>query len=107
MIRGSGRTTEQILTAPYKAVYVWCNGHPDYVRRLCRDLGRSDLRVVGPDYIVDRRYYGQNTPCVFDHAFFEHATGQVWNAWHEYTFWERSRPWNVVFLEFVFIDYVL
>ena len=68
--RGTGRTTEQMRTAPANAVFIWCNGVIDYPRRLARFLGRPDLMVVSPAAATDWRSYPHfyKRPVVLDHA---------------------------------------
>lgn len=68
-MRGNGSTTNQMLSAPMGAIFVWCNGHLDYPCRLARELNRGDLEVVSPDWLTDRRWAGrQLTGIVVDHA---------------------------------------
>jgi hypothetical protein len=64
-LRGTGRTTRQMLDAPKGALYVWCNKHLDYPRALARHLGRADLVVVSPSY--ERRGYS-SALVILDHA---------------------------------------
>lgn len=47
--RQTGRTSEQLATAPPGALFIWCNGHLDYPRALALKLGRDDLRVLSPE----------------------------------------------------------
>lgn len=66
--RGSGKTRNQLLNAPREAVFVWANGHLDYPRRLAAQLGRSDIKIVSPDWVVDRRWVGtEMTAVILDH----------------------------------------
>ena len=44
-LRGTGFTSRQMENAPDGAVFVWCNGHLDYPKRLAEHLGRKDLRI--------------------------------------------------------------
>lgn len=44
--RGSGNTTRQMKSAPIGTVFVWCNGHIDYPKRLSVSLQRSDLKIL-------------------------------------------------------------
>jgi hypothetical protein len=67
--RGSGRTTQQMQRAPKGAIYIWCNSHLDYPKRLASQLGRQDLVLVRPDWLSDRRYMGQRlSGIIIDHA---------------------------------------
>lgn len=44
--RGSGRTTRQMENAPIGAVFVWCNDHIDWPKRLALSIQRSDLKIL-------------------------------------------------------------
>lgn len=67
--RGTGRTTLMMLHAPPHAVFVWCSDFVDYPRRLAQQIGRSDLEIVGPSWLTDRRFAGRNlSGVVVDHA---------------------------------------
>jgi hypothetical protein len=56
--RQSGKTTRAMLDAPRDAVFVWCNHHLDYPKRLAHHLGREDLKIVSPEWIIDRQWMG-------------------------------------------------
>lgn len=56
--RGTGRTTRQMQQAPIGAVYIWCNNLLDYPKRLADKLGRSDLKIVGTEWLENRRWRG-------------------------------------------------
>ncbi len=58
--RGSGKTTRAMLAAPKDAVFIWCNHHLDYLKRLVKHLGRDDLRIVSPEWIEDERWAGMD-----------------------------------------------
>lgn len=66
--RRTGRTTAAMLAAPRGAIYVWCNGHLGYPRDLAKKLGRDDLQIVGPDYVIQYRFAGLKVPVATDHA---------------------------------------
>lgn len=75
--RGSGRTSNAMNQAPENAVYVWCDRHLDYPKRLARHLGRSDLQIVRPEWIVNERWRGQMfSGIIVDHAFWRSSS---WN----------------------------
>ena len=69
-LRGTGRTTRQMLAAPIGALFVSCHvGALDYDRRLARKHGREDLKIVPFSYINGRRYMGLKLySVVVDHA---------------------------------------
>lgn len=65
-----GATTRLMLAAPLGAIYVWCNSHLDYPRRLARHLNREDL-IVEPLNILfnPARIAGRSQSyVVLDHA---------------------------------------
>lgn len=67
--RGSGHTTRQMVAAPKGAVFVWVNSHLQYPRDLKYFLGREDLILVSPDWLVDERWRGNEySGIVIDHA---------------------------------------
>ena len=63
-MRKPGRTTNQMLSAPKGALYIWCNSNLEYPHRLALALGRSDLRIVRPSYTEDDRFLGRTFPAV-------------------------------------------
>ena len=70
-MRGTGLTTKQIEDAPKNSVFVWCNSHTYYPKRMAVDLGREDLRVVSKYWILRAdNYRGRNLEVTFDHAFY-------------------------------------
>lgn len=82
MMRGSGRTTEQMKDAPKGAIFVWGNHHFQYPTALARSLARGDLRIIGPDDLRCR-LAGLDLPIVVDHA--ADLTAGQWDALNAYT----------------------
>jgi hypothetical protein len=83
MARQTGRTTQQMELALPKAVFVWCNEHLDYPKSLLRKIGRDDLLLVAPWWLVDRRWQGMRpSDIVLDHACVEHFGEREWEAYH-------------------------
>lgn len=77
--RGTGRTTAQMRAAPQGALFIWCNEHTDYPKRLARQLGRTDL-VIEPASVLDsgnyRRLLGRKfSDIVLDHAALWYEVG--------------------------------
>lgn len=68
--RGKGTTTLQMQAAPKEAVFVWGHGRTDYPSSLAIHLKRDDLKVVSPDWLLNRHYLGwrQLSGIVVDHA---------------------------------------
>jgi hypothetical protein len=70
-VRGFGRTSRQIRSAPSGAVYVF-PGRADYAQRLAGHLDRADLIIVPVAFeSVFRAVVGTRRQIVFDHAFFD------------------------------------
>lgn len=68
-MRGTGRTTYQMLDAKVGSVFIWCNGHLDYPKELARRLHRKDLRIERPSWLSSNRWRGMRFPgIVVDHA---------------------------------------
>lgn len=65
-VRGTGRTSKQMLEAPIGATFVWCNHHLEYPRLLATSLGRNDLRIIPPPR-DDNQLRGVAS-VVYDHA---------------------------------------
>lgn len=70
-LRGLGTTTQQMKLAPQSALFIWPVANLSYPKDLARNLGRSDLMVVGPAALDDggRRLLGLRiSGVVVDHA---------------------------------------
>ncbi len=69
-LRLNGKTTRQMQAAPLGAVYVWCNTRLDYPLHLAQYLGRTDLKIVSPNWVHPEklRGYRQRINMVVDHA---------------------------------------
>ncbi len=69
-LRGSGRTTAQLLAAPPGATFVWCNRYTTYVQELADFWGRVDLNIVGLHWLRNQHnFLGCEPPSavVIDH----------------------------------------
>lgn len=67
--RGTGRTTRQMLAAPFGALFVWANERVDYPKFLSCALERSDLIIKSPRALEGGRLAGIDYPgVVIDHA---------------------------------------
>ncbi len=69
--RGSGRTTKQMIDAPWNAIFVWCNEFwIDGAKKLAKKAGRDDLEIIRPSALEDReRFRGREiSGVVVDHA---------------------------------------
>jgi hypothetical protein len=68
-LRGTGRTTDQIKSAPVGAVFVWCDARVGYPAELARKCRRTDIDVrplswLHPKNICGRKFSG----VIVDHA---------------------------------------
>lgn len=71
-VGGLGHTTHQMKTAPRGAYFVWCNSHTNYAMRLSKDLGRDDLQIRSPEWLLhEARRTPHAVPIVIDHAYHE------------------------------------
>lgn len=69
MTRGTGETTRQMEAAAKNAVFVWCNNALSYPQHVARQIGRQDLKIVGPDWLTSDRWHGlELADVVIDHA---------------------------------------
>jgi hypothetical protein len=81
-MRGTGTTTQQMKAAPKNATYIWVHGDTYYPKQLAKELGRTDLKIVGPDWLTDYRFMGlRDLEVVIDHAT-ELSPRQL-AVWHE------------------------
>ncbi len=90
MARGIGATTQQMEAAPNGAVFVWCNGNTDYAIHLARKIGRDDLRIESPMWLVERWRGLELTGVVVDHA--ARLTDEQWNGYLGSLTRVRSNP---------------
>jgi len=85
MIRGSGRTSQQIKDAPQRAVFVWpvC-GSLQYAKDLARHLGREDLKIVSLYWLEPRHWHAcELSGIVLDHASSERMNEREWYWYHQ------------------------
>lgn len=85
--RQSGRTSRQLERAPRYAVFVWSVlASRDYAVKLASSIGRDDIMIVGPDWLISGRWRGDMRPVVLDHACNTHPTipAEFWFAWGRY-----------------------
>ena len=69
--RGRGRTTAQMMGAPYGAIYVVPGGPGiSYFRALAIFLERADLSIVGQDWLTGERRERRH-PVMIDHYIVE------------------------------------
>lgn len=66
--RGSGKTTEQMQSAPEGAVYIWLSDNLWYPRDLAKRLRRSDLKIKGISVLDGCELRGMRVPIIVDHA---------------------------------------
>lgn len=64
-----GITTKIIKSLEKGAVFIWCNSHLHYPKRLAADLGREDLEIVSPSWLERQAWRGRTfTDIRLDHA---------------------------------------
>lgn len=71
MERNTGKTTEQLRTAPKNALFFWCTGATHYARSLAAHLGRTDITIApidNIDYKLDEPGWVGNRYIIVDHA---------------------------------------
>lgn len=84
------KTTEQILSAPNRAIYVWPKQNTSfYLIKLLVHLNRSDLQVKYLSRFFNRgnEWRGTSRPVIIDHHCYEIATTQELDSIHEYKMW--------------------
>jgi hypothetical protein len=85
-----GITTSQMRRAPRGAIYVWLNSSMSYPRKLAKDLGRDDLRIVPPAFFDSRSHIWDSTRAVvLDHATV--LNSEQLRSYEEYTAYLRRR----------------
>jgi hypothetical protein len=75
--RGSGRTTKQMHEAPKNSVFVWANADLHYPKKLAEKLGRTDLKIVGPNWLLNGWRGVQLSGLVIDHFVYTFSTGEM------------------------------
>jgi hypothetical protein len=70
--RGTGRTRQQLIDAPYGAIYIWPVSHSvGYVKQLAMSVNRGDLEFRFPsilDYLGELCSMQKLTGVIIDHA---------------------------------------
>jgi hypothetical protein len=79
MPRGDGATTRQMESAPKGSIFVWCNGHTDYPRKLAKKINRDDLVVESPTWLEERWRGLELTGVVVDHS--ARLTDRQWDGY--------------------------
>lgn len=78
--RGTGRTSRQMVGAPRDAVFVWVCDQLAYPRALAKTLKRTDLMIVGPQWLDRRNLVGRE----FSGVVLDHATAPNDDQWAAY-----------------------
>lgn len=80
----NGRTTELMLTAKQKTIFIWCNSHLDYPKQLAKFLDRTDLEIVRPEWLTSQKWRGRYfSDIVLDHAALRSLTSKQWDCYRE------------------------
>jgi hypothetical protein len=92
-VRQSGRTSASIQAAPPAAVYIApCAPACRYVEGLAAHLGRPDLKVVPPWWLLGgERLRGYRRHVTFDHALFDLQPPGLSEAMKGYKAWFQLR----------------
>lgn len=70
MIRQTGITTRQMQALPIGALFVWCINSLHYPTKLAQSIGRADLKIVTPSWILGQNWKGCEFSAVArDHAY--------------------------------------
>lgn len=80
-MRGSGRTTKQMLEAPIASIFVWPVPRSlDYARHLAHHLNRTDLEIISPDGL-ERLKGTRRRSIIVDHACVDHPDRMTSRHW--------------------------
>lgn len=92
-LRGTGRTTRQLETAPQGAVFVWHHWSLHYPQALAAKLGRPDIKIVSLEYVERGMLAGLTMPAlVVDHFAWQTAnTNQLHALRHAEVYAEFPR----------------
>ena len=63
-----GITANQMVSAPKRAVYIWCTNNLVYPKALARKLGRSDLEIHSPSFLRERFRGRRFSGLIIDHS---------------------------------------
>ncbi len=70
MKRGTGETTRQLKALPLNGIFIWVHGNTYYPKQLCKFIGREDIRVVSPFWIMGDSWRGERfSGFALDHAY--------------------------------------
>ena len=50
--RGTGRTTKQMQDSPLGSIFIWHHSDLTYPKELSKNIGRSDLKIVSPNWLL-------------------------------------------------------
>ena len=77
--RRTGRTTQQLKSAPEKATFVWCNDEVRYPKEILRKIGRADIKIVPFHAFTDDRLRGLSPDLlIFDHEAIRRMNHDQW-----------------------------
>ena len=81
-VRGDGTTTRQMQNAPIGAVYIWVRRDTAYPKRVAEKIGRTDLKIVWPNWLTDSQWQGNwFGGIILDHAAAERLTDNQWQCY--------------------------
>lgn len=80
MANRRGETTKIIKSLRNGGIFVWCDKVLAYPKHLAASIGRADVKVVGPEWLEERRYRGlELSDIVVDHS--ARLTDTQWNEY--------------------------
>lgn len=88
MYRKIGRTRDNLLSLPYKSVYIVQNATMlPYVRRLCEYICRRDIIIKSKSWFSARNWRGSTFDIYFDHSLI--FTPKEFDIFYEYIYRKR------------------
>lgn len=68
-MRGCGKSSTLMQSAPQGSLYIWPNSQLDYPKQLAQHLGRGDLVIVNQYNLTENTLRAKNWPGIaIDHA---------------------------------------
>lgn len=78
--RRSGESVKIIRALRPGGIFVWCNEQLTYPKSLAVSIGRTDIEIVGPDWLEQERYrWRELSDIAVDHA--ARLTDRQWDCY--------------------------
>lgn len=78
-----GKTKALMLRAPRGCIYIWCSSDIRYPRQLAESIGRQDLKLVSPSWLLSEETRKTKQPVMLDHATTMYFTEVHRAKWEE------------------------